>query len=50
LPYQVIVGDKERESGSISVRARNGEDLGQMSVEAFLDLVNRETGGILRGR
>ncbi|MFC3627181.1 threonine--tRNA ligase [Vogesella amnigena] len=35
LPYQVVIGDKEMEGGLVAVRAR-GEDLGQMSVEAFV--------------
>ncbi|SCK05427.1 threonine--tRNA ligase [Vogesella sp. LIG4] len=35
LPYQVVIGDKEMEGGLVAVRAR-GEDLGQMSVDAFV--------------
>ena len=42
LPYQVIVGEKEREAGVIAVRTRKGEDLGQMSVEAFLQRIRGE--------
>ncbi|QIY78286.1 threonine--tRNA ligase [Chromobacterium violaceum] len=34
LPYQVIVGDKEKADGLVAVRAR-GEDLGQLTLEAF---------------
>jgi len=33
LPYQIIVGDKEVSAGLVSVRARTGEDLGQMSID-----------------
>jgi threonyl-tRNA synthetase len=36
LPFQVIVGDKEVAARSIAVRTRNGEDLGQMSLESFV--------------
>ncbi|MEO6748943.1 MAG: threonine--tRNA ligase [Casimicrobiaceae bacterium] len=36
LPYQLIVGDKEREAQTVAVRTRAGEDLGTMSVEALL--------------
>ncbi len=36
LPYQLIVGDKEMAAGLIAVRTRQGEDLGQMPVEALL--------------
>ena len=35
LPYQIIVGDKEVSAGLVSVRARTGEDLGQMSIDAL---------------
>ncbi|WP_434657673.1 threonine--tRNA ligase [Chromobacterium violaceum] len=34
LPYQIIVGDKEKADGLVAVRAR-GEDLGQLTLEAF---------------
>ena len=37
IPYMVIVGDKEVESDTVSVRSRNGEDVGVVSVK---DLVN----------
>jgi threonyl-tRNA synthetase len=37
IPYLLTVGDKEVETGSVSVRTRSGEDLGSMSVEAFAD-------------
>jgi len=36
LPYQVIVGDQEMVAQSVAVRTRKGEDLGQMSLEAFV--------------
>jgi len=35
LPYILVVGDKEKEAGAVSVRARGNVDLGAMSVEAF---------------
>jgi len=35
LPYQIIVGDKEISAGLVSVRARTGEDLGQMSIDTL---------------
>jgi len=34
LPYQIIVGDKEKADGLVAVRAR-GEDLGQLTLDAF---------------
>ena len=36
VPYVVVVGDKEMESGSVSVRARHGQDLGTLSLDEFL--------------
>jgi len=35
VPYLLVVGDREVESGAIAVRTRSGEDLGSMQVEAF---------------
>jgi len=40
-PYQVVVGDKEKENGQVAVR-RKGEDLGSMSVDAFVELLQKE--------
>jgi threonyl-tRNA synthetase len=37
VPYVVVVGDKEMESGSVSVRARHGQDLGTLSLEGVLE-------------
>ncbi len=39
IPYLLTVGDKEVETGSVSVRTRTGEDLGSMSTEAFAELL-----------
>lgn len=41
IPYLVVVGDREVETGTITVRAHNGEDLGSMSVEDFGALLQR---------
>jgi len=35
IPYMVILGDKDMENKTVSVRYRNGDDLGSMSYEAF---------------
>lgn len=35
IPYILVVGDKERQSGQVAVRVRGGGDLGVMSLEAF---------------
>ncbi|MGA9341402.1 MAG: threonine--tRNA ligase [Rhodanobacteraceae bacterium] len=35
VPYLLVIGDREKESGSVAVRARAGDDLGSMSVDEF---------------
>jgi len=36
VPYMLVIGDREVEDGAVSVRLRNGEDLGAMPVAAFI--------------
>jgi threonyl-tRNA synthetase len=36
LPYILVVGDKEKAAGGAAVRARGNQDLGVMSVQAFI--------------
>jgi threonyl-tRNA synthetase len=42
VPFLIVVGDREVENGEIAVRARNGDDLGTMSVGAFSQLLQNE--------
>lgn len=42
VPYLVVVGDKEVEASDIALRTRKGEDLGKMSVSAFIDKLTTE--------
>ncbi|GAB3288734.1 threonine--tRNA ligase [Parahaliea aestuarii] len=35
VPYLLVVGDKEVETQTVAVRARRGEDMGSMDLEAF---------------
>ena len=35
VPYMIVVGDRDMENKTISVRTRAGEDLGTMSLEEF---------------
>ena len=39
VPFLLVVGDKEMESGQVAVRARNGDDLGAMTLDAFAELL-----------
>ena len=36
VPYMLVLGDKEMESSAVALRLRSGEDLGAISVDAFL--------------
>ena len=42
IPYMLIIGDKEKESGTITVRMRNGKNLHPMSIEEFIAKVEEE--------
>ena len=42
LPYQVVVGDKEMQAQTVAVRMRSGEDLGTMTLEAFIARLRNE--------
>jgi threonyl-tRNA synthetase len=42
LPYQLIVGDKEKAAAKVAVRTRAGEDLGQIELEAFVERLSAE--------
>jgi threonyl-tRNA synthetase len=42
VPYLLVVGDREKESGAVSVRARSGEDLGSMPLSAFIERLQGE--------
>lgn len=42
IPYILVVGEKEKQAGTVSVRVRGGKDLGVMSFDDFLALVRRE--------
>jgi threonyl-tRNA synthetase len=46
LPYQLVVGDKEKQAGTVAVRTRGGEDLGAMSLEAFIARLRSEAGAL----
>ncbi len=39
LPYLVVIGDKEMAAGAVAVRARGGQDLGAMPLDAFVQKV-----------
>jgi len=42
VPYLLVIGDREMEEGTVAVRTRKGEDLGSMSIEAFIERMQTE--------
>ena len=42
VPYKLVVGDKEVEEGTVSVRRRGEGDIGSMSKDDFFALVKKE--------
>jgi len=44
LPYQLIVGEKEKAAEKVAVRTRAGEDLGQMGLTEFIARLESEAG------
>jgi threonyl-tRNA synthetase len=49
IPYLAIAGEREIKENKISIRSKAKGNLGEMPVEAFLDMVVREGGGIRKG-
>jgi threonyl-tRNA synthetase len=47
VPYLLVIGDREMDSGTVAVRTREGQDLGSESLDAFSDRLRR--GRALRG-
>ena len=42
VPYMLVCGDKEVESGKVAVRTRRGKDLGSMDVDVFVEKLQQE--------
>lgn len=38
IPYILVAGDKEKDAGSVAVRARGNKDLGAMPLDAFIEM------------
>ena len=41
IPFMLILGDKEVESGTVNVRTRTGENLGSMSLDDFIAVLDK---------
>jgi threonyl-tRNA synthetase len=46
VPFMLVVGDREMESGTVAVRARGGKDLGSMTIDDLTVMLN----GMLESR
>ncbi len=42
LPYQIVIGEKEKAANMVAVRVRGGQDLGQMSLDSLIERWLRE--------
>ena len=42
VPYMLIAGEKEVKAGSVSVRRRDGGDLGSMTIDSLLEALHKE--------
>ena len=42
VPFMLVVGDRDMENGTVSVRRRSGEDLGAMTLDQFAALLGDE--------
>ena len=36
IPYMVVIGDRDMENGTVSIRTRKGDDLGAMTPDQFI--------------
>jgi len=48
IPFMLIVGETEEAENTIAVRKHGGEDLGSISLEAFIELVSKEINSTLK--
>ena len=48
VPYLLVVGDKEVQAETVSVRKRGGEDLGSMAISALCEHISKDVGQFSR--
>ncbi len=48
IPFMLVVGENEEETGTIAVRRHGGEDIGKIQVKEFADLVENEINSTLK--
>ena len=42
IPFMIVVGENEVKNNSVSIRRHHGDDLGEMKIEEFVDIVKEE--------
>ena len=42
IPFMLIIGEKEAENGTVSVRRHGEGDLGEMTIQAFIDFMKEQ--------
>lgn len=42
IPYMLVVGDKEVENGTVSVRTRSGGDKGSVALDEFAEMITKQ--------
>ena len=42
IPYMLIIGDKEKESNTVTVRLRDGKNIADMPIDDFVEKINKE--------
>ena len=42
IPFMIVVGENEVKNNTISIRRHHGDDLGEMKIEKFVDIIKKE--------
>ena len=42
IPFMIVVGENEVNNNTISIRRHHGDDLGEMGIEKFIDIIKKE--------
>ena len=42
IPFMIVVGENEVKNNSVSIRRHHGDDLGEMMIEEFVDIIKKE--------
>ena len=42
IPFMIVIGENEVKNNSVSIRRHHGDDLGEMKIEEFVDIIKKE--------